>query len=74
MKNYTTKEIQKMVNSIATEFSSKIVTVKLTKNQKELIEMIKNNEFISLRRGKTLRQLIDLGLVKTDSLGKITLI
>ena len=74
MKNYTTKEIQKMVNSIATEFSSKIVTVKLTKNQKELIQMIKNNEFISLRRGKTLRQLIDLGLVKTNSLGKITLI
>lgn len=74
MKNYTKKEIQKMINSIATEFSSKIVTIKLTKNQKELIQMIKNNEFISLRRGKTLRQLIDLGLVKTNSLGKITLI
>lgn len=74
MKNYTVKEIKKMVDSIAKEFSSKIVTVKLTKNQKELIEMIKNNEFISLKRGKTLRQLIDLGLVKTNSLGKITLI
>lgn len=74
MKNYTTKEIKKMVDSIATELSSKIVTIKLTKNQKELIQMIKNNEFISLRRGKTLRQLIDLGLVKTNSLGKITLI
>lgn len=74
MKNYTTKEIQKMVDSIATELSSKIVTTKLTKNQKELIQMIKNNEFISLRRGKTLRQLIDLSLVKTNSLGKITLI
>lgn len=74
MKNYTTKEIQKIVDSIAIEFSSKIATVKLTKNQKELIEMIKNNEFISLRRGKTLRQLIDLGLVKTNSLGEITLI
>jgi len=74
MKNYTRNEIQNMINSISKEFSSKIQIVKLSKSQKEMIEMIKKGEFISLRRRKTLNKLVELGLVEFNSLGKIKLV
>ena len=74
MKNYTRNEIQKMIDSISKEFSSKIELVKLSKSQKEMIEMIKRGEFISLRRRRTLEQLVKLGLVKYNSLGKVNLV
>lgn len=74
MENYTRNEIQKMINSISNELSSKIELVKLSKAQKEMIEMIKKGEFISLRRRKTLEQLVKLGLVEYNSLGKVKLV
>ena len=74
MKNYKRSEIQEMINLIANEFKGKIEVIKLTKSQKEYLEMIRNGKHISNYRQKTFKQLIDLGLVSTNSLGKTKII
>ena len=74
MKNYKRSEIQEMINSIANELKTKIEVIKLTKSQKTLLSLIENNQRVSAYRQRTLRQLLDLGIVKTNSLGQIKIV
>lgn len=74
MKNYKRSEIQEIMNTIANEFKGKIKVIKLTKSQKKYLEMMRNGQHISNYRQKTFQQLIDLGLVSTNSLGKTKII
>jgi len=74
VKNYKRNEIQEMINSIADEFKGKMEVNKLTKSQKKYLQMIRNGQHISNYRQKTLQQLINLGLVSTNSLGQTKII